>query len=151
MKNEPRVNKSKAEILDGMKKNAEFQKKLAFTKEKFYPALCKASANIEDAGLILAGFNTQIMQSFLEKMKDVKLNELNLQLKLDVKADNYLEFQDLLALFQEMSVFEAKDLIEGMRGELELFKTEEWKARPLESLKVTWIDEYVAKNNANTK
>lgn len=144
MQKKPRVNKSKAEILAGMKESADFQRKMKFVKESFYPTLCEASTSIDDATLLLSGFNTQMMQEFLARMKETKMKDLNLISKLEVTADKYLEYQKLLALFDEMSVFEAKDIIEGLRGEIDLFKAEEFKDRPLASLKVTWVEDYLA-------
>lgn len=144
MQKKPRVNKSKAELLHQMKNNADFQKKMKFTRDEFYPALCEAATSIDDATLLLSGFNTQIMQEFLGRMKEVKMKDLNLLSKLEVSSDKYIEYQKLLSLFDEMSVFEAKDIIEGMRGEIDLFKVEEFKERPLASLKVTWVEDYLA-------
>jgi len=141
MSEEPRVNKTKEEVLADMKKNVDFQKKMTFIKEKFWPALCEASQNIEDAGILLQGFGNMIMQEFLGMMKERKLTDLKLQLKLDVQNDKYLENQKLLELFEDLNVFEAREYIEGMRSEIETFKADEMKSRPLSSLKTKWIDE----------
>lgn len=138
---EKRTPKTKEQLLGEMKTNADFQKKMVFIKEKFYPALCKASRNVEDATVLLEGFNATLMQSFLGLMKEKKLKDLNLATKLDAMSDTFAENRDLLELFDTMSVFEAKDYIEGMRNEIALFQREEWKSRPLSSLQVKWIDE----------
>lgn len=141
MEKEPRAVKTKEEILAEIKANGDFQKKMAFTRGQFFPALCKASTSIEDAQTLLAGFNTQIMQEFLGLMKEKKMGDLNLQLKLDVGGDKYLEFQAMLDLFKDMSVFEAKDCIEGMRAEIQLWLQDEQRARPLAEITTKWIDE----------
>lgn len=133
--------KTKEQLLAEMKASAEFKKKMLFIKEKFYPALCEASSSIEEAGILLEGFNTAMMQEFLALMKEKKVHELNLATKLDVMSDKFVENTKLLDLFQDFSVFDAKDYIEGMRNEIELFKREEMKLRPLSDLKVKWIDE----------
>lgn len=133
--------KSKEQILKDIKGNADFQKRMTFVKEKFWPALLKASTSIEDAKILLEGFNTAIMQEFLSKMKVTKLSDLMLATKLDAKSDKFLENQELLALFEGLSVFDAKDYIEGMRNEIDTFVMDEMKARPLSSLKVKWIDQ----------
>ena len=136
-----RVPKTKEQILKDIKANADFQKKMAFVKEQFWPALCEASTSIEDAQILLQGFNNVIMQTFLELMKEKKLSDLNLTTKLDAQSDKFLENQKLLALFSEMSVYDAKDYIEGLRNEIQLFLTEEQKKRSLSDLKTTWIDQ----------
>ncbi len=46
-----------------------------------------------------------------------------------------------------MSVFDAKDAIEGMRGEIDTFIVDEMRERKLESLKVKWLDELVDVNS----
>lgn len=140
-KKEARPQKSKEQILAEMRANVDFQKKIAFVKEKFYPALCEASDNIEDALVLLVGFNNTIMQSFLGLMKEKKIVDLNLESKLDASSDKFIENRNLLELFNDLSVFDAKDYIEGMKNEIEMFKQEEFKARPLSSLKTKWIDE----------
>lgn len=141
MKDNKRVNKSKEQILSDLKNNAEFQKRMAFVKEKFWPALCEASANIEDAKILLTGFNNVVMQSFLALMKEKSIKDLNLGSKLDAMNDKFLENQKLLDLFTEMSVYDAKDYIEGMKAEIDTFLTDEMKERPLSSLKVKWVDQ----------
>ncbi len=138
-----RAVKSKEEIVAEMKGNADFQRKMEFIKTKFWPALCKASTNIEDAQMLLEGFNTAIMQAFLGDMKKKSVKDLELGLKLDTQSDRYLENRDLLELFSDQTVFEAKEYVEGMKGEISLFLREEQKERPLSSLKVSWIDEIV--------
>lgn len=141
MTDQPRVNKTKEQLVAEMKQKADFQKKMAFIKEKFWPALCKASANVEEGEMLLEGFNTAVMQAFLGKMKETNIKDLGLGAKLDATSDKFLENRDLLALFSEMSVFDSKDYIEGMRNEIALFKRDEFKTRTLESLQVKWIDE----------
>lgn len=133
--------RSKEEILAKIKKTVQFQKNMSFIKEKFWPALCEASQNIQDASILLEGFNTQVMQEFLGWMKTVKISELKLHDKLDKDSPKYTENIALIELFQEMNVFNAKELIEGMRGEVQQFILDEMKTRPLTTLKTRWIDE----------
>lgn len=136
-----RAPKSKEQFLTEIKSNVEFQKRMAFTKDQFWPALCESSTNVEDAQILLEGFNTVIMQTFLGKMKEFTIKDLDLGVKLDAMNDKFLENQKLLALFNDVTVFDAKDYIEGMRNEIALFQRDEMKQRPLSSLKVTWLDE----------
>ena len=141
MKKSKRVVKSKEEILKELKANPEFTNKMQFIKKEFFPALCKASDNIADAQILLAGFNTTIMQQFLDLMKEKKLVDLTLGDKLDKESPKYKENLALLGLFYDMTIFEAKELIEGMKNELALFLEEESRNRPLTDLKTKWIDE----------
>lgn len=134
-------NKTKEELLNNLKGNKDFQVKMKFTREKFYPALINATTSIDDASILLSGFNTIIMQEFLGLMKEKKLGDLKLDTKLDPTNEKFKASKDLLNLFKDMSVFDAKDHIEGMKNEIELFKNEEMKERGLETLKTKWIDE----------
>lgn len=138
---QPIVNRTREQILADLKGNAEFARKMEFTKQQFYPALCAASTSIDDAQMLLSGFNTAIMQEFLSKMKETPLSALKLEDKLEMGSEKYQENRVLLDLFKDMNVYEAKDYIEGMRNELALFIAEEQKERPLSDLKVKWLDE----------
>jgi len=143
----PRVNKTKQQIVDQIKADVKFKGKMKFVKEKFYPALCEATTSIDDASILLSGFNNVIMQEFLGMMKEKTVDNLNLVSKLDPASEKIEANKKLLALFDGMSVFDAKDYIEGMKSELALFQQEEMKSRPLSSLKVKWVDEF--KQNGN--
>ncbi len=124
-----------------LKNNADFQQKMGFIKLKFYPALCAATNNIEDALMLLNSFNTMIMQEFLGLMKEKNIKDLSLEGKLDITNDKAPELRALLDLFMDKSVFDAKEILEGMRNEINLFLQEERKERPLSALKTKWVDE----------
>lgn len=128
----------KKQILDGMKRNVELQKRLKFIKEQFWPLLCETSDSIEDASTFLGGFNTALMQSFLGLMKEKKFSELEMDKKI---AGDYEKYKKILVLFNDMNVFEAKDLIEGMKSEIALFQQDEARTRKLDSLPTRWIDQ----------
>lgn len=81
------------------------------------------------------------MEKFLGEMKKLTFKELKIVEGLDEKAEKYKEYKELLALFDDMSVFDAKDYLEGMKNEIDVFITDEMKNRPLSSLKAKWIDE----------
>lgn len=138
MKKEKKIFRKKEEILADLKKNKMFTEKMKFARERFYPALCKASSSVEDAQIFLSGFNTALMQSFLALMKEKKMGELDLVNKLAAATPQYKE---VVALFDDYSVFDAKDQIEGMKNEISLFLSEEQRERPLSDLKTKWIDQ----------
>ncbi len=135
------VVRSKEELLTELRGNAQWVERMRFIKAEFWPALCDASTSIEDATILVSGFNTQIMQEFLARMKEVKIAELNLDTKLDTTSAKYEENKKLVALFQDMNVFEAKELIEGMQHEIETFKVDEMRSRSLDTLETKWLDE----------
>ena len=81
------------------------------------------------------------MERFLERMKTLTFKDLQIIEGLDKDGDKFGQYQKLLALFDDVSVFDAKDYIEGMRSEIDVWIADELKERPMSSLKTTWIDE----------
>ena len=138
---EKRVNKTKEELLKELRGNQKFIEKMKFTKEVFYPALLNASKSIDDASSFLSSINNIMMEKFLGYMKEKNFGELKLVDMLDPKDEKYDELKKMLTLFDDKSVFDAKEYIEGMRNEISLFLGEEAKNRPLSSLKTKWLDE----------
>jgi len=141
MKKPKQVHKTKAELIVDLKNNKDWVEKMKFTREVFYPALCKASKNIDDAISFLGSINTVMMEIFLGFMKTKMFGELDIISKLDPKDEKYAELVELMKLFEDKSVFDAKSLFEGMRQEIQLFTNEELKERSLDTLKTKWIDE----------
>jgi hypothetical protein len=136
-----RVLKSKEELLSDLQKNAQFIEKIKFIREVFLPTVEKGCKNVEDAKMFLSSIGTVIMERFLQQMKEKKLSDLNLIQGLDDKSPDYEGYKAILELFNDKSVFEAKELIEGMRSEIDLWITEEMRSRTLESLPKRWIDQ----------
>lgn len=136
-----RLNKTREQLLAELKGNQKFQEKMKFTREMFYPALVKASVSIDDAQQLLYMINTMVMEKFLGLMREKTFKDLAMEDKLNPKDPQYSNIKSLLDLFADMTVFDAKDLIEGMRNEINLFINEENKTRTLDQLKVKWIDE----------
>jgi len=135
------INKTKAEVLQDLKKNAEFISKLKFVKEQFFPALCKATNSIEDAIQNLTIINSVILDKFLGKMKETTMRDIDIYTNLSPSDPQYENLKAMLQLFDDKSVFEAKELMEGMKAEITMFLNEEQKERKLEELKCRWIDE----------
>lgn len=133
--------RSKEQLLLDLKKSEQFVKKMKFAREQFLPAVEKACPSVDDAKMFLSSINNVIMERFLQMMKESKVSDLKLIEGLDEKADNYEGYKAILELFSDMSVFDAKDNIEGMRSEIDLWISEEMKSRTLTSLPKRWLDE----------
>jgi len=129
------------QILEQSRKKSEWVNKMKFIKEQFYPALCKATTSIEDAMQNLSIINTVIMEKFLKRMKEVTMRDIDVYTNLTPSDPQYEALRDMLQLFDEMSVFEAKEYFEGIKAEISLFLQDEQKERPLSDLKTKWIDE----------
>ena len=140
MSNEqPRKNKTKEEIEADMKRGAEVKRLRALVKDDVYPAVVNASISIDDSKFLLHSFSTMMMDKFLESMKEVKFVDLKLEEKLDAKHEKYAEYKALLALFGNETVFTARELIEGMKMEIEMMISNEMKERKLETLKTNFL------------
>lgn len=141
MPKKPQIYRNKDEILADLKKDKDFLKRLRFNKEVFWPALVEVSKNIDDAKMLLSGINGAMMDKFLGLMKEKKFSDLNLHTSLDPKDPDYDKYLKFMELFADMSVFEAKGNIEGMKGEIDVFILDEMRNRPLSSIKPKWIDQ----------
>lgn len=129
---------TREEVIAQMNNNAEFKKRMKFIKTEFYPLLCETADSIEDASTFLGGFNTALMQAFLGLMKEKQFSDLKLD---EAISGEFGKYKALLQLFNGMTIFEAKDYIEGMKNEIALFKQDEDRNRPLKDLKAVWLDE----------
>ncbi len=141
MKTKPRVPKTKEQIIADLRNNAEWTSKMKFVKESLFPALCKATTSIEDALSNLSIINTVILEKFLARMKTVKMKEIDIYSNLSKDDPQYEGLKTLLNLFDDMSINDAKELLEGMRSEINLFLQEEQKTRTLDSLPTKWLDD----------
>lgn len=144
-----RKNKTKEDVITQLKKSQDFVKKMAFVKKEFYPALVEATRSIEDAQTFLSSLSTMVMQEFLATMKDKKVADLKLASKLDPKDDMHDSLVKLVSLFDDKTMFDAKELIEGMRSEITLFLNDENRNRPLSALTTRWVDELLDDKRTN--
>lgn len=141
MKKQKQVIRTKDQILSDLKTDKKFAEKMSFMRDQMYPALIKATISIDDATQNLSIINTVIMEKFLGLMKEKTMKDIDLVSNLSKEDDQYENLSAFISLFDDMSVFDAKDLLEGMKNEITLFVTEENKSRSLADLKTKWIDE----------
>lgn len=135
-----RENKTKEQIAKDIENLQKVRKYRAFVKDEFYPLLLANTTSIDDAKFLLTGFASMVFEQFLGLMKEKNFGELNLETKLDPKNTNYEGFKKILDIFKDKNVFEARELIEGMKGEIEALVNAELKDRKLESLKTNWFE-----------
>lgn len=141
MQKPKRVLKSKEELLAEMKGNAAFIAKMHFVREKLYPAVVNIGDNVEETKMFLSSINNVLMEKFLGKMKELTFKDLQIIAGLDAKGEKFDKYSELLALFDDMSVFDAKDYLEGFRSEIDTWVTDEMRDKPMKDLKVKWIDQ----------
>lgn len=127
------------QLIANSERQREFMKKMQFVKGEFYPALCAATESIEGALQTLSIINTVLMEKFLAKMKETTFKEIDVYTNLSSEDPKYEELKKMLNLFDDKNVFEAKELMEGMRSEINMFLNDEQKERKLETLKTSWL------------
>ncbi len=133
--------RTKDQIADGMKRIQEAKRLRALARDVLYPAVINASTSIDDAKFLLGSFSNQMMEAFLAKMKETKFIDLKLHEKLDKTAPNYKQYIDLLAVFANEDIYSARELIEGMKNEIQMFIDTELKARKLDTLKTNFLED----------
>lgn len=131
--------RTKADLIAENKRIKEVNRKREFVKNEFYPALIKSSDSVEDAKMFLSSLANMIMESFLAEMKEKKLAEYQLHKKLDPKSPKYKEIKALLELFKDESVFVSRELVEGMKNEVQMMIDLEMKERKLDTLKTNFL------------
>ena len=135
------TNKKKEQLIADLQKNQKWVAKMKFTREKFYPALVELDESIDDTKTFIASINQIMMEKFLDLMRQNKFGDLKLAEVLDSKDAKYDKYKAILELFKDHSVFDAKDCIEGLKGELDLFVQDEMKERKMSTLKCKWLDQ----------
>lgn len=135
-----RINKTKDTIVDEMEKQEKVKALRIFVRDQFYPALLKATSSIDDAKYLLGSFSNMVMEQFLAQMKEKAFIELKLHEKLDPQSTNYKEYIELLSLFGDKSVYDTRELIEGMKQEVEMMIATEMKERKLDTLKTNFYE-----------
>ncbi len=141
MQKPKRVLKSKEELLKEMVGNTAFIAKMHFVREKLYPAVVDLGDSVDETKMFLSSINNVLMEKFLGKMKELTFKDLQIIAGLDAKGEKFDKYQALLALFDDMSVFDAKDYLEGMRSEIDTWVNDELKEKKMSELKVKWIDQ----------
>lgn len=130
---------TKAELVEYQKRVEEANRKKKILKEQVYPGIIKASTSIDDAKFFLTSLSSLMMESFLAEMKERKFKDLNLLNKLDKADKQYEDYKQFLSIFEEMNVFEAREFVEGVKNEIDLFINDEMKERKLETLKTNFL------------
>jgi hypothetical protein len=136
-----RINKTKEEIISHMQNVGKAKVQRKFVKEKFFPALCDATNSITDADMFLQSFSSMIMDTFLNLMKEKKFGEFDFVKKLDQSSPKFEEMKKLVSLFNDITLRESQDLIEGLKKEIQYFYRKELQSRKLESIDIEWIDD----------
>jgi hypothetical protein len=135
-----RSNHMADEVIENAHKMEEARKVRAFVKEKFYPALLDNGENIDDTKFFLGSLSNLIMTEFLRNMNEKKFSDLHLEDKLDPQSPLYEKYKAVLDLFTDETIFNTKELIDGMRGEIQMLVDNEMKGRSLSTLNPNFLE-----------
>lgn len=136
-----RRNKHMADaIIETAHRMEEVKRTRAFVKDKLYPALLKNAETIDDTKFFLGSMSNLIMSEFLAWMRDKKFSELHLEDKLDPASPLYENYKEIIDLFKDESIFNTKELLDGMKGEIQMLVDNEMKGRKLETLKPDFLE-----------
>ena len=108
-------------------------------KEKLYPYLLKNSDNIEDAKVFMQAIAIAIRQAFTNKMKEFKVDDLQLTAMLDPKSPDYQKYLGMFDMIGQDTLTDALTLVEGMPQEIDMMVRDENKKRPLSELKTNFL------------
>lgn len=122
------------------KELAERTRKRKKAKDELYPFLELSSKSIQDAQNFCQAVVIAIRQAYQQKMKKSTLASLKLEKMLDLKSEDAKRYKFILEMFQDETIFDSIELIEGMQGAIDSFLREENTKRPLKDLKTEFLD-----------
>jgi hypothetical protein len=126
-------------IINEAFKMEEVKRTRAFVKDKLYPALLKNNESVDDTKFFLGSMSNLIMTEFLTWMREKKFSELHLEEKLDPASPLYENYKEIIELFKDETIFNTKELLDGMKGEIQMILDNEAKGRKLETLKTDFL------------
>jgi hypothetical protein len=126
-------------IIDKAHQMEEVRRTREFVKNKLYPALIKNDESIDETKFFLSSMSNLIMTEFLTWMREKKFSELHLEDKLDPASPQYENYKEFVELFKDESIFNTKELLDGMKGEIQMILDNETKGRKLDTLKTDFL------------
>lgn len=109
-------------------------------KERFYPALVDATISVDEAQMLLQAANSLIMEEAMEILRIKKMDEIKNRVvrKLCPDDTRLLKIENLISVFDGMSLFEVRGHFESMGAVLRQMTTDEMRNRPLSSMNPAW-------------
>lgn len=117
-----------------------------FIKNKFYPALVAATVSVDEASMLLGAMTSLVMEEAMETLRSTKMSEIRSRITKKLTGDNdrVVVVENLVALFDKQTLFDARSNFEGMKAVIEQMKIDDMQNRKLDTLKVDW-DRYLTK------
>lgn len=136
---EKRINKTKEQIELEMRNTQNLKRKRSIIMDTFYPALIEATVSVEEAESLVQAMGASIMGEVLKEAQQKKFSEISPKL-LDIlaKDERREEIKKLLATLEGETLFDAREIIEGMTNAIKMMVREEMQGRKLDTLKADW-------------
>lgn len=131
------------EQLEQQQRNNE---KREFIKNKLFPALVSATISVDEATFLLQALVALIMEEAMETLRSKKMDEIKGRIvkKLCPNDERLLQIEHLVGLFDDLTLFDARGHVEGIKAVIEQMKIDEMQSRKLDTLKVNW-ERYLTK------
>ncbi len=125
---------------DALIKENENREKRDFIINHFFPALRDATISVDEAGFLLGGIVSLIMEEAMEALKTTRMRDVRQRIieKLCPNDERVLSIGHLVTLFDGQTLFEARGNIEGMKQVVEQIKMDEMRSKKLADVKVDW-------------
>ncbi len=131
--------RTKEQLQAEQKRLVEVSRQRKLVKEQFWPLLVASSDDVDDAQSFLGSLTSLIMQKSMELLKERTFGDLDLGKFMDPKNPHHEDLMKLINLFKNEPVFVVRDIVEGMKREIDMFVHNELKTRPLSSLKADFM------------
>lgn len=136
--------KSPIQRTNKTKEQLEFELKVAAKRkliiESFYPALVEATESVDEASMLLSATVSLIMEEAMNTLREKKLEEIRSRIvkKLCPNDERLLKIENLMGIFDKLSLFETRGHFESMKSVIEQMKIEDMQGRKLDSLNPKW-------------
>ncbi len=114
--------------------------------ERFFPALKEATVSVDEATMLLGAACSLIMEEAMEALKTTKMDAVRNRIvkKLCPNDERLIQIENLIKIFDNQSLFEARGHFESMKACIEQMKMDEMRSRKLDTLKEDW-DRYLVR------
>jgi len=137
-KQNKRVNKSKPEIVEDMKKKVDIDRRRSVARNELYPILLKGSKSIDHAQIVCQAVDSAIRAKFNKQMLTQNLAGLELEKDLNPSADEHEMYKAIFDILNKETVASAVELISGMADAISNFVRAETHERKLDTLKTSF-------------
>lgn len=133
-------NKSKEQIANEMKASQNIKRKRSIIMDNFYPALMEATVSVDEAKALVQAMGSTLMGEVMKTMRERKFSEIleDVHKILCADGERKEEVRKLLESVKDESLFDAREIIEGMTNAIEMMIREEMSGRKLDTLKADW-------------